>query len=113
MRIVNSTKGITLADNAKRADSFFARLAGLLGRKALDSGEALIISPSDCIHSFFMRFPIDVIFLDRASRVIKTITPLNPWRATAVYFNSVCVIELPSGVIKTTQTQVGDIISIA
>lgn len=112
MKIINVTKDTLLADEAKMANTSFTRLVGLLNRSSLKKGEALILAPSHCIHSFFMRFPIDVLFLDSQNRVIKTITPLKPWRLTSIYFKSVFTLELPSGVIKSTSTQEGDTISI-
>lgn len=112
MKIINTSKNTVLADNAELANTFFKRLIGLLNRKALNKGEALILAPSNCIHSFFMRFTIDVIFLDKAGKVIEVLPSFKPFRLSPIYFNSHSVIELPENTIKLTQTQPGDIIKI-
>jgi len=110
MRVVNISKDTLLADKAKMADTFFSRLVGLLNRNSLRKGEALILRPSNCIHSFFMRFRIDVIFLDKAGRVVKALPSFKPFRLSCIYFHSVTVIELPEGTIQLTSTQTGDTI---
>lgn len=104
MKIINKTKGTILADNAFLAHTFFKRMVGLLGRRSLRKGEALIIRPCSSIHTFFMRFPIDVLFVDRNSRVIRAIDSLKPFRLTPAYFNSTFVIELAAGTIHSTLT---------
>ncbi|MBU0549724.1 MAG: DUF192 domain-containing protein, partial [Candidatus Omnitrophica bacterium] len=63
MRITNPKNNTVLADKARIANTFITRLIGLLNRKALDKGEALVLSPSNCIHSLFMRFTFDALFL--------------------------------------------------
>jgi uncharacterized protein len=112
MRIINLTKNTLLADEAKMANTFFTRLVGLLNRNALRKGEALILTPSNCIHSFFMRFTIDVIFLDKTGKIIKTLPSFKPFRLSPIYFNSHSVIELPENTLKFSQTQPGDNIKI-
>ncbi len=112
MKIVNLTRNTVLAEEAKMADTFFARLVGLLNRSSLKKGEALILTPSNSIHSFFMRFTIDVIFLDKTGKVIDALTSFKPFRLSPVYFNASLTIELPEGVIQSTQTQPGDIIQL-
>lgn len=112
MKIINLTRNTILADTAKMADTFSTRLIGLLNRNSLANGEALILVPSNSIHSFFMRFTIDVIFLDKSGRVIKTLPSFRPFRISPVYFNSHSVIELPENSLKSSQTQPGDIVKI-
>ncbi|MBP7215872.1 MAG: DUF192 domain-containing protein [Candidatus Omnitrophica bacterium] len=110
MQIANLTKNTVLATNAFVAKSFFTRLKGLLGRKQLPQNEALIIQPCNAIHTFFMRFSIDVVFLDKNDVVIKVIHALKPFRITATYFKASKVIELPSGVLQATSTTESDIL---
>lgn len=112
VKVINVSKSSVLADNAKIAGSFLTRLVGLLNRSCLNKGEALILSPSNSIHTFFMRFAIDVIFLDRNSRVTRKLPSLKPWRFSGVYLNAKSVVELPPGIIESTSTQEGDTISI-
>ena len=108
MRIINKTKNTVLAENVVVADTPFSRVRGLLGKRELKPGEALIIKPCNSIHTFFMRFPIDVLFLNKDNRVIDVILSLKPFRLTAIYFNAAFVVELPVGTIQSTSTHKGD-----
>ncbi len=110
MKVINLKNNMVLAEKAKVADAFFTRLIGLLNRSSLEKGEALILTPSNCIHSFFMRFTIDAIFLDKAGRVIAALPSFKPFRFSPIYSNSHTVIELPENTIRLTQTQPGDTI---
>ena len=112
MKIINISKNTILADKAEMAGTFFKRLIGLLNRKSLDKGEALILSPSNCIHSFFMRFSIDVLFLDQCGKVITALPSFRPFRVSPIYFHSFLTIELPETTLKLTNTQPGDTIQI-
>jgi uncharacterized membrane protein (UPF0127 family) len=112
MKIINKTKGTILADNAVIAQSLLKRTIGLLNRKNLEAGEALIISPCNSIHTFFMRFSIDVVFINKDYKVIKTISCLKPFRISRVYWLSSKVIELPAGAISSSNTQQGDLLFI-
>jgi len=111
MQIRNKTRGTLLADKAIMADTPFKRIKGLLGRQALREGEALILKPCNCVHTFFMRFPIDCLFVDKNKRVIKMISHLNPFRITGLCFSSSMVIELPLETIRNSATQEGDTFS--
>jgi uncharacterized membrane protein (UPF0127 family) len=112
MKIINKTKNTVLAEDAVVAGTVFRRLKGILGRKAFIKGEALIITPCNSIHTFFMRFPIDVLFVDKHNRVIKVVSSLAPGRLTPLYFMSAFVIELPAGTAQASFTSEGDTISI-
>jgi uncharacterized membrane protein (UPF0127 family) len=90
------------------AESFLPRLIGLMGRAQLPPGEGLHIVPCNSIHTFFMRFPIDIAFLTEQGAVVKTLHALRPWRASAIYFKAHSVLELPAGTLQATQTQEGD-----
>jgi uncharacterized membrane protein (UPF0127 family) len=107
-KIINLTKNKILAEDVILSTSFLKRLTGLLGYKSLEKNQAMILWPANSVHTFFMRFPIDVLFVDRNNIVIKTVSNMVPFRATAVYFKSLVVIELPSGMISITQTAEGD-----
>jgi uncharacterized membrane protein (UPF0127 family) len=72
--------GRVVCERCSIADSFLPRLRGLLGRRDLPSGEGILLSPSSSIHTFFMRFPIDAVFLDRAFRVVGVAPNVRPWR---------------------------------
>ncbi len=107
-RVNNETRQKLLADRAEKATGFFHRFKGLMGRRSLTVGEGLHILPCNSIHTFFMRIPIDVVFLDRQGVIVKQLPALPPWRATSVYFQSRSVLELPAGVLEASGTQEGD-----
>ena len=65
---------------AEVAETFFERARGLIGRRGLEPGKGMLIMKCNCIHTFFMRFPIDATFLDREGRVIKVVRNVRPWR---------------------------------
>jgi len=96
-----------LATCMEVADSAAKRNKGLLGRERLAPGEGLWIRPCEAVHTFWMRFPIDLIYLDRKNRIRKLVSALPPWRLSGcVWAHS--VLELPSGTIRNTRTQPGD-----
>jgi uncharacterized protein len=78
------------------ANTPWARMRGLLGRDELPRGEGILLRPAGSIHTFFMRFPIDVVFIDRENRVVDVERELGPWR-TAKRRGAKAVIELPAG----------------
>ena len=78
------------------ADTALARMRGLLGRKSLPSGEGILLRPASSVHTAFMRFAIDAVFLDRDLRVLKVSSKLRPWR-TAARPRAHAVLELPAG----------------
>lgn len=112
MQLISFSKGNLLAKEAKIADSFLKRIKGLLGRKEFLEGEALIFYKTNSIHTFFMRFPIDVLFFDNEGKVIKAVSNLKPFRFCGVFSFSSNVAELPAGTILKTSTAVGDFIQI-
>lgn len=112
MRLVNTTNGKVLADCIIFAKDFLARIKGFLGRKELKWGEALWIEPCISIHTIGMRFPIDVIFLDRKNSVIALRKALPPYRVTPLFFKAIIAVELPSGIIDFTSTRIGDKVKI-
>lgn len=108
MRIDNVTRGTELANLVQAAHSYWARLVGLLGRSSLKQGEALLIEPCNSVHTLFMRFAIDVVYLDKSHRVVKAVSALRPFRVSMGAKGAHAVIELPSGTIASTQLAVGD-----
>jgi uncharacterized membrane protein (UPF0127 family) len=94
--IVNLTRESVVCEQATVADRAVTRMRGLLGRRALPSGEGLLLRPAPSIHTAFMRFPIDVIFLDGDLRVLKLVERLKPWR-TASAPRAKAVLELAAG----------------
>ena len=112
MRAFNTRTGKELSVDVKVADNLFTRMKGLLGRKELPVGEALWIKPCFSVHTFFMKFAIDVIFLNKTNRVIAAVRNLKPNRMTRLYPRSFSVLELPPGTIVASDSEVGDEIEI-
>lgn len=108
MKILNKTRNTVIAENVEVADTFFTRFKGLLGRKEFPPNSALIIESCDSIHMFFMRFAIDAIFVDKDNKVLKVYSGLKPWRLSGIFPKASYCIELPSGIVLATRTQIGD-----
>ncbi len=108
MKVINMSKNALLADEALLASTTLRRMVGLLGRKSLREGEGLIIRPCNSIHTWFMRFPIDVIFLDKRGRVIKLLPEVPAFRFSPLVWKSKMVVELPAGTINRSGTEVED-----
>ena len=109
--IRNITRDTQVASRVEVAGSNVKRSKGLLGRKGLDHGEGMWIIPCEAIHTFFMQFPIDLIYLDRKHRVKKTRTAVPAWRLS-VCFSAHSVLELPAGTVQETRTERGDLLEI-
>ena len=89
---------IVLGVDAEVAESFFARTKGLIGRTGLPSGTGLLIMRCNCIHTCFMRFAIDAVFLDRRDEIVKVVRNIRPWRLWVWGgWRAVRVLELPAG----------------
>ena len=108
MKAHNASNTKELSRNVDVADKLFKRMKGLLGKRDMEEGDALWIKQCNSIHTFFMRFPIDVIFLDKNNKVIAIRENLQPNRLTRLYSRAVSVLELPAGTIEATATVVGD-----
>ncbi|MHB8419023.1 MAG: DUF192 domain-containing protein [Myxococcales bacterium] len=106
----NATRGGLLAEHTERTTSARERLRGLLGRDGLPHGHALLIEPCNSIHTFFMRFPIDVLFLDRGGKVVRALPRLRPWRATRVHLKAHSVLELWPGALEERPVSEGDLV---
>lgn len=91
-----SDDGNVVCERCLLAETPLARLRGLLGRSDLPAGEGLLLRPAGSIHTAFMRFPIDAVFLDRADRVLKVAHELAPWRMSGCR-GARAVLELPAG----------------
>lgn len=106
--IRNRTRATVVAAAADLADGWFSRLRGLIGRRGLAAGEGMVIVPCSSIHTYFMRFPIDVLFVDREHRVVKAAAAVPPWRIGPVASGARYVVELPAGALAESGTLVGD-----
>lgn len=113
MPVTNLDKKTWLATKIRKADTFLTRLLGLLRRKRLAPEEALWLVPGKAVHTVGMKFPIDVIFIDRNKKVIAIVPSLPPNRATRVYLGAHSILELPTGTIAKTCTEAGDRLDIS
>jgi uncharacterized membrane protein (UPF0127 family) len=111
--VINLTKQTWLATKVRKADNFLTRLIGLLKRTHLGPEEALWLMPSKGIHTIGMKFPIDVVFLNRDHQVLGLMSGLVPYRVSAVHLRGYSVLELPNGTIKKSRTEIGDKLEIS
>jgi uncharacterized protein len=111
LKAVNVTRGTAIATRLEVASSGKTRRKGLLGRDHLASGEGLWIIPCESVHTFFMRFPIDLVYLDRGNRVRKVRRSVGPWRISGC-ISAHSVLELPAGTAHATATERGDTIEV-
>ncbi len=112
IRVHNVTRGRDIVTRGTVADTFWKRLLGLIGRKALAPGEGLLIRPSKGIHTWWMRFPIDVIYLDATYRVVDVDENVLPWRFGRPRRAASMVLEVPAGTVAATGTCVGDLLRV-
>ena len=114
MRARNLTRGADLAEHVEVAASLWAKFMGLMGRPGLPAGHALWLPESNGIHMFFMRFPIDAVFLGRrgadgATEVVAARAHIRPWLGLVPLVRGAHgVLELPAGRIEATGTAAGD-----
>jgi len=110
--LVHRQTSQTISSLVEVAATRRTRRRGLLGRKTMDASEALIIAPCFAIHTAFMQFAIDVVFIDSRGRVLKIVRELRPWRM-AIAPRAHAVIELAAGALKSRDLKVGDAVDLA
>lgn len=109
--ILNATKQTLIGDRISVADTGPTRKKGLLGHTGLEAGEGLWIIPTEAIHTFFMKFEIDVIFVDKKMRVTKVVHSMKKWRI-AMSWRAQSVVELPPGTARHSNTDPGDFLEV-
>lgn len=111
-RLVNETTGVTIASRVSLADGFFSRFRGLMMRRNFLPGEALFFTfgkpGRNSVHMFFVRFPIDLVYLDSGFRVVEIRSFLRPWRFHRSKVASSYLIELPAGTVARLRIGLGD-----
>lgn len=116
MQLINENTEKILAEKVELADSFWSRLRGLMFRRKFEAGEALLFRFPEprkfSIHTFFVFFPIDLIYLSDNFRVLETVKELPPWRTHSPKEASSFLVELPAGRIVGSETKVGDALEI-
>jgi hypothetical protein len=105
--ILKKENGEVIASNMKIATTMFERMKGLMFSEDLPDCDAFLIKPCNSIHTFFMLYSIDVLFLDAEFKVVKSIRNIKPWRMTWLYFNSSQVLEMKAGSLNV-ELSVGD-----
>jgi uncharacterized membrane protein (UPF0127 family) len=105
---INVKNGGQIAERIAIARGMFERMRGLLGRPSLRPGEGLLLQPCNGVHTVGMRYPIDIIFLDRHGRVKRAVHALNPGRMVPYVRGAVKAIELPAGTLARTGVRAGD-----
>ena len=107
LRVRNQSRNTVLGDRVGIADTSAKRRTGLLKHTGLEAGEGLWIAPTEAVHTFGMKFPIDVLFLDKKRKVLKIRSEM-PRSRMALCLRAHSVLELPSGRAAAMQTMVGD-----
>ena len=107
-RATEASTGAVVADRLRVADTHWTRLRGLIGSRELAAGEGLWIRPCRQVHMFWMRYPIDVLFLDSEGRVIALHHRLPPNRFSRLVPRAEGVLELPASTLESTGTNLGD-----
>jgi uncharacterized membrane protein (UPF0127 family) len=97
-----------LLENLELAESFWARGKGLLGRKKIEDNEALWIKPCNNIHTFFMKFRIDCIFIDKKMEIQKIVSDIPSFRLIGPFWKSFSVIETQAGFAEKKKLKTGD-----
>jgi uncharacterized membrane protein (UPF0127 family) len=105
--ILKKENGEVIARNMKIATTMFERMKGLMFSEDLPDCDAFLIKPCNSIHTFFMLYPLDVLFLDSDFRVVKSIRNIKPWRMTWLYLKSSQVLEMKAGSLNE-ELSVGD-----
>lgn len=112
MRVVNETRGNVVVETVEMADNFFTRFKGLMGRPGIPHDHGLWIVPCADIHSFFMRFEFDAVFLSKEGTVLHLIRNMKPWRMSKWVKGGHIVLELDGGVIDEKGVALGDVIQL-
>jgi uncharacterized membrane protein (UPF0127 family) len=100
VRVTVVESGVVIAERLRPAGTFGARMRGLLGAGSMSPGDGLILGPARQVHTFGMRYPIDVLFLDEEARVLHVIADMRPYRMSRYVRAARSVLELPPGTVQ-------------
>lgn len=106
-----SSGNIVVASNVKLASGMIDRMIGLMFKKEMNGFDGLLIDPCNSIHTFFMRYPLDLLFIGKDNKIIKVIRDMQPWRMTWMYYKSHKVLELKAGTLPLAIKE-GDILEV-
>jgi uncharacterized protein len=107
----NLVRATVIGEAIEVADTAVRRVKGLLGRECLEDGQGLLFKGCSSLHTFFMRFPIDIIFLDRDFKVLKISADVKPFKLVAAPLRAYYALELPRGAAARSETRVNDHLS--
>lgn len=108
MRVFNRTRNTSLVTKGLVADTYWTRFVGLMGKRELPSGFGLLLENESAIHTFGMRVPIDVVYLDAKGVILKMTRAMPPMRLGPLVRGVRNVLELPVGTLEQTATELGD-----
>ena len=100
MKCVNAKTGKVIASDLEMKDTYLGRLVGLLGKKGLKEGQGIILKPCSQIHTCFMRFAIDVVFISKDFKVLKIINNMGSWHFSPIVLKSLYTLEVAAGEIQ-------------
>jgi uncharacterized membrane protein (UPF0127 family) len=106
---IRTAEGAVVCERCEIADRPLARMKGLLGRSGIEPGGGMLLTPEPSVHMFFMRFPIDAVFLDRDRKVVAVRHELRPWRVAAAR-GAHATLELPAGTAAEVGVREGDVL---
>jgi uncharacterized membrane protein (UPF0127 family) len=107
----NVDRGTVLMERGKPYGSMWSRFWGLMLKKGVAQGEGILLTRSSSIHSFFMRFRFDAVFIDKENRVVKIVPAMKQWRIAFGGKGAKDTLEMPAGAAERAQTQVGDVLA--
>jgi uncharacterized membrane protein (UPF0127 family) len=110
LTVRNRERGSLLGSHVGLADGWWTRLKGLLGRPGLEDGEGLLITDSQGVHMWWMKFPLDVALLDEEGRVVALYKDLQPGKRTRMHWNAKFALEVPVGMLDESETEEGDLL---
>lgn len=113
MKLLIRENGQVLAQEVRTAGTFLTRLKGLMGTRSLPTGSCLHIIPCRSVHTFFMRYSIDVVHLDGHNRIVGMEMDLKPGRIGSTFQTTLSVLELPAGTLYHSKAQIGQTVQFA
>ncbi len=100
MKCINAQTNQIIADDLEMKDTYLGRLVGLLGKKGLNKGQGIVLKPCAQIHTCFMRFAIDAVFISKDFKVLKIIKNMGSWHFSPIVLKSLYTLEVAAGEIK-------------
>ena len=113
VRRLETADGRVIAGQVEVADTVWKRFVGLMGRPELPAGHGLYLQPCGSIHMFFMRFPIDAVFVGGDGAIVRIYAAIRPWRVTGIVRKAKACIELPAGTAAAQQLNVGHVVRLS